>query len=284
MSPVSILIIAFNEEENIRQVLESVIKLSDDVFIVDSNSTDKTQEICKEYESRGVKIVQHPFENYAAQRNWALQNLSWQNEWVFWIDADEYLSDDLVRELRELFSGGEPECDFYYVKRRFIFLGKWLKHSASYPTWLIRLFRIKDARFFRPINEQVIIDGKPGYLKTDLMHDDRKGLSAWIAKHNRYSSMEAVEYIKVLKGVSGDNDFLKHGSRPDVKRQRRLRLFMKMPFRPLIMFLYLYVFKKGFLDGRPGFIYCVLKGINQFNISCKIREYKLRESQKLESH
>lgn len=275
--PLSILIITYNEQVNIRYALESVIGWASEIFVVDSYSQDGTVDICREYADKGVQVWQHAFENYSAQRNWALENLPWSNEWVFWIDADERVSPELANELKALFAQGEPEKDFYYVKRRFIFLGGWLKHAAIYPFWIVRLFRHKEGRYFRTVNEQIAISGEPDYLQNDLIHEDRKGLHAWIDKHNRYSSMEAGEYFAIQTGAddAGVGHVKQDLSRPDLQAQILKRIFMRLPFRPLLRFLYMYVWKRGFLDGKPGFIYCMLKAIQQFHISCKLYEMNL---------
>lgn len=268
----SILIITYNEEVNIRHALESLVGWAGEIFVVDSFSMDRTVDICKEYENKGVKVFQHKFEDYSSQRNWALQELPWSNEWLFWIDADEIVTPELSRELTDLVAKNDFKNDFYYVNRRLIFLGKWIKHCSSYPLWLLRLFKIKDARFTRPINEQVVVPGDGGHLKHDLIHYDKKGIAGWIEKHNRYSSMEAVEYLKVLENNEGDPSFLKQKDRPDVKRQKKIRFFIHLPFRPFLMFAYLYFWKLGFLDGRAGLIYCMLKSANQVAITAKLYE------------
>jgi len=124
------------------------------------------------------------------------------------------------------------------------------------------------------------VPGKPGYLQHDLIHKDRKGLHAWIEKHNRYSTMEREEYIKVSRGQEEQERLSQDSERPDVKTQRLKRLFICLPFRPFLRFLYMYVWKRGFLDGKPGFIYCVLKAIQEFHISAKLYESRLAKGTK----
>jgi len=277
--PVSVLIITYNEEQNIRHALESVVSWAGEVFVIDSYSDDRTVEICRSYSDRGVRVWRHTFEDYSAQRNWALEQLPWSNEWVLVLDADERVSPRLAQELRRLFAAGEPPKDFYYVKRRFIFLGRWLKRCSSYPFWLIRLFRVTEARYVRSVNEQVVVSGEPGYLANDLIHEDQKGLAAWVAKHNRYSSLEAREYLKVQQGMAGADHVAQADDRPDVRTQKHKRIFMRLPLRPWARFFYMYVWKRGFLDGKPGFLYSVLKAIQEFHISCKMYELRLREQQ-----
>ena len=273
--PISGLVITYNEEVNIRECLDSVGFL-DQVFVVDSFSTDRTVEICKSYEPAGVKLFQHKFEDYAKQKNWALENLPWSNQWVFALDADERVSPELRAELTKLFAAGKLDADFYCVKRRFIFLGRWLKHCTIYPFWLVRLFRHNEVRYTRTVNEQVVVPGKPGYLKHDLIHKDRKGLHAWIEKHNRYSTMEAKEYIAVQTGQDGrsQSHTEQDGDRRDVRLQGLKKIFISLPFRPLIRFVYMYLWKRGFLDGKEGLIYSLLQATQEFHISAKIFELK----------
>jgi glycosyltransferase involved in cell wall biosynthesis len=274
--PISGLVITYNEEVNIGECLDSLCFL-DEVFVIDSFSTDRTVEICKRYESAGVKIFRHKFEDYARQRNWALKNLPWSNEWIFVLDADERISLELRAELEGVFASDQSDADFYYVKRRFIFLGRWLKHSTFYPFWLLRLFRRSEARYVRSVNEQVLVSGKPGYLKHDLIHKDQKGLFAWIEKHNRYSSLEAKEYLAVKGGRDACSEHRKEqrGTLRDVRIQGLKRLFISLPFRPFIRFSYMYFWRRGFLDGKEGLTYCMLQAVQEFHINCKMCEMKL---------
>ena len=276
--PTSGLIITYNEEANIGECLDSLSFL-DQVFVVDSFSTDRTVEICREYQWAGVKVFQHAFENHSAQRNWALDNLPWSNDWVFVLDADEAVTPELRAEIRGLLAS-KPDCDGYLVKFRFVFLGKWLRHASTYPVWILRLFRRRKGCYCRSVNEYVELRGKIGRFQNDLIHHNRSGLAAWIAKHNDYSTREAVEYQKVLDG--GFNERISEDGSDSgyLRRQRLKRLFIRLPFRPLLRFLYMYVWKRGFLDGKPGFIYCVLKAIQEFHISAKLYESRLAKGTK----
>jgi len=148
MVPVSVLIITYNEEANIARALDSVVGWAREAFVIDSHSTDRTVAICEEHRDRRVRVWQHPFENYAAQRNWALDHLPWSGDWVLVLDADERVSAELRDELGQLLSS-PPPCDGYLVKFRFIFLGKWLRHASTYPVWILRLFRRSKARYRR---------------------------------------------------------------------------------------------------------------------------------------
>ncbi len=274
--PVSVFIMTFNEEANIRFSLDSVASWAQEVFVVDSYSEDKTVEICEEFEDQGVRVWQHPFENFASQRNWGLNNLPWSNEWILVLDADEEVSPELKDEMTELLAGG-PAHDGYFVKFRFIFFGKWLRHASCYPVWIMRLFRRSRARHRRSVNEYVDIDGTVGRLENDLLHCNHSGLDAWIDKHNKYSGAEAIEYIKVQDRTGAPPSWSQGADKAYVMRRKLKRIFFRMPFRPLLRFLYMYIWRRGFMDGRTGFDYCLLKAIQEFHISCKIREIHYRE-------
>lgn len=267
---VSFLIPTFNEERNIKCTLDSV-NWADEVFIIDSFSTDRCLEIAKKYPN--VKIYQHKFENYANQKNWALDNLPFSNEWVFILDADERITSELRDEIKNIVQTPNNKTNGYYANRRFIFLGKWIKHCGWYPSWNLRLFKQGKARYEkRTVNEHMIVDGSVGFLKNDMIHENHKGIKDWIAKHNRYSTFEAQENYFKKKSKSSGRLF------GDVMERRRFlkNLFYKLPFRPFLRFFYMYFLKLGFLDGSMGFIYCVLKAIQEFHINVKLKEVKLK--------
>jgi len=273
--PVSVLVLTWNEALNIEECIRSV-GWTDEVFVVDSLSTDRTTEIAK---SLGAKIFVHPFEGYAAQRNWALENLPFSNEWVLMLDADERVRPALAKEIGEaVHHDGNGETGFY-LARRFLFLGRWLKHGGLYPTWILRLFKRHQVRFEeRPVNEHAILnDGTAGQLQNPLDHCDNRPLSDWIAKHNRYSDLEAEEYLqeKLGGGFKSAIGARLWGTQAERKRWIKLRLWNQCPLllRPFLFFFRNYFFKGGFLDGRAGFIYHVLWSFwYQFLSSAKIIE------------
>jgi glycosyltransferase involved in cell wall biosynthesis len=267
---ISVLIPTYNEEKNIRYALESV-SFASEVFVVDSFSSDATQKIVEEYPY--ATFVQHKFENYSKQKNWALDTLPFTNEWILILDADEQITSGLQGEILNVISKTN-DIVAYYINRRFIFLKKWIRYCGWYPSWNLRLFKKGRARYEeRSVNEHMIAQGRTGYLKHDMLHDNHKSLAEWIEKHNKYSTMEAEEYFK--KNNTGlDKAIL--GSGP-VSRKRALKekVFYRLPFRPLVLFLYLYVFRLGFLDGAIGFIFCCLRAVQQFHIDVKIKEIQI---------
>ena len=191
MSPhtIAVIILTYNEEANIKQALDSVAGWADEIFILDSLSTDRTLEIAREY---GCHIAQNKFENYAKQRNYALDHLPIHSEWVLFLDADEWLPDALKQEISTLIAI-TPEENGFYINRRLIWMGRWIRRGY-YPSWILRLFRYGKGRCEdRAVNEHLIVDGKTGQLRNDFMHEDRKGVTDWIAKHNGYATREALE-------------------------------------------------------------------------------------------
>lgn len=271
----SVLIPTHNEEKNIKYALDTV-KWADEVFIIDSFSTDRTLEIVKEYPN--VKVFQHKFENYSAQKNWALDNLPWSNARLFILDADERITPELKEEILEIIANPKTKENGFYVNRRVIFLGRWLRHCGWYPSWNLRLFRRGRARYEdRAVGEHMLVDGKTGYLKNDIIHENHKGLFDWIEKHNRYSSFEAKELYQLLysKKETGlkSSFFGKHLER---KRAFRERIWprLPLPLLPLLRFFQMYFLQLGFLDGYQGFVFCSLEAIYEFQIAIKLRELK----------
>jgi glycosyltransferase involved in cell wall biosynthesis len=272
--PVSVLIITRNEEANIADCLASV-EWASEVFVVDSLSTDRTVEIA---ESMGAKVTRHPFAGYAEQRNWALENLPISNEWVLMLDADERIPPPLAEEITRVVADHDQHHAGYYLKRRFFFLGRWLKHGGLYPTWVLRLFRRDCARFEnRPVNEHAVLKGSAGYLSQPFDHQDQRPLADWIAKHNRYADLEAEEFLQesLHEGYRDSLSARFWGSQAERKRWIKLRVWNRLPLlvRPFLFFFRNYFLKGGFLDGRQGFIYHVLWSFwVRFLIDVKILE------------
>src|SRR5882672_4826959 len=183
---VAVIILTYNEEANIAKALSNVVGWAHEVFVLDSKSTDGTLAITKQYECH---VAQHPFEDYGKQRNYALDTLPIRSEWVFFLDADESLSAPLKNEIAHLIATVPAENGFL-VNRRFMWMGRWIRRGY-YPSWILRLCRHGKGRCEnRAINEQLFVEGATGYLSNDLIHEDRRGIGDWIAKHNRYASRE----------------------------------------------------------------------------------------------
>jgi len=273
MIPLSVLVTTYNQEANIAHCLESVIGWAGEVWVLDSHSTDRTLEILRRYP---VKVQQRTFDDFASNKNWALEHLPWAHAWVLILDADEAVPEGLRREMEETLRADGKGCSGFYLNRRVFFLGRWLKHCGWYPNWNLRLFRHPLGRYEnRKVHEHLILQGKAGYLTQDLIHDDRRPLAEWIARHNQFSSSEAQERLALLRKTK-ETGF--HGSLlgGPLERRRFLKeqVFLRLPAKPILWFLYLYIVQRGFLDGRAGFHFCLLQGIQEYQVSLKMEELK----------
>jgi glycosyltransferase involved in cell wall biosynthesis len=272
-SGIPVLVPTFNEEVNLRDCLASVSAWAESMWVVDSYSTDRTVEIAHE---AGANVVQHVFEGYAQQKNWALENLPFRCDWVLILDADERVSPELAAEISGVVAADGNGYDGFYLNRRLIFYGKWIRHCGWYPSWNLRLFRHARGRYEqREVHEHLVLDGKAGYCRHDLIHEDLRDMSFWIAKHNRYSSQEARELDRVLRGVERvgiQASFLK-GSL-ERKRFIKERIWPHLRGRSFLLFFYLYFFRLGFLDGGHGFLFCLMHAIFEQFTTVKLWELK----------
>jgi glycosyltransferase involved in cell wall biosynthesis len=252
----SVIILTFNEEANIAQALASACGWAKRVFIVDSFSTDKTLEIASSY---NCVIAQFPFESYSRQRNRALSELPIDTAWTLFLDADEWLPEDLKIEMARVLETDPPECGFY-LRRRFYWLNTWIKRGY-YPVWILRLFRSGKARCEdREVNEHILVNGTAGFLRGDFIHQDRKPLAEWIEKHNRY----AVKEAQALLRAADRRDTLPasfSGSQAERMRWLRERIYNRLPpvIRPALFFAYRVLLRGGILDGWRAIVYHFLQ-------------------------
>ena len=265
------LILTLNEEQNIGACLESVA-WCDDIVVLDSMSTDRTTKIALESNAR---VLARVFDNWAAHQNWAVSNIEFRNAWVFYLDADERMTPELARELEEIAKDVTQRKVAFYCGRKNFFMGRWIRHAMP-PGQIMRFFRPESVRFERLVNPVPIIRGEHGYLKNHFLHYNfSKGLSEWFDKHNKYSSLEAIEGMRFFyRKSSADSLF---SSDPATQRRALKNLSVRLPLRPLLKFLYLYFIKCGFLDGRPGFRFCALQSVYEFLIVLKMKEMRLRQ-------
>lgn len=274
----AVAILTYNEEPNIAQALDSVTGWADEIFILDSLSKDRTLEIAQQYVCH---IAQNKFENYAKQRNYALDHLPIRSEWVLFLDADEWLPDALKQEITTLMATS-PEENGFYIKRRLIWMGRWIRHGY-YPCWVLRLFRQGTGRCEdRAINEHLIVEGKAGKLHNDLRHEDRKGVDDWITKHNCYAAREAQELLNTRSAPAYHEIHSRlFGTQAERKRWVRQKVWNRLPplVRPFFYFSYRYLFACGFLDGKEAFIYHLLHALwYPFLIDVKYLELKARST------
>lgn len=274
MRQVSVLILTYNEADNLPICLSSVVG-SNDVVILDSCSTDGTRDIAVQH---GARVYVHPFINWADQYNYALGSIPFKNPWVLMLDADELCPEPLWQEI-EILLRGSPDFDAYAIPYRNMFWGSWIKHSSSYPIWIPRLFRAGRPIYEdREVNPTIRIPA--GRLQNQFVHHSfRKGLEHWIAKHNSYSTQEALETLKHLR--SGTADWRGLFDADPIRRRRALKnLSFRLPFRPILKFVYMYFFRRGFLDGLPGLRYCTLQAVYEYMIVLKVAESEWRSQGK----
>ncbi len=275
---ISIYILTHNEEVDIAYTIESAM-LSDDVIVVDSYSSDRTIEIARRYP---VRIVQHKFESHGQQRTWMLQNVPTKYEWVYILEADERMTKELFSECLAAIKASKYVG--YYVAERVLFMGTWIRHSTQYPRYQMRLF-CKDKVWFTDYGhaEREVCLGLTGFLKETYPHYTcSKGFSRWIEKHNRYSTDEAIETLSQLESGTINWRDLFFG-RSELQRRRALKnLSLRLPFRPLVRFFYMYFFLKGCLDGSAGFTWCTLQAFYEYLIVLKVKEMNQKSQEKLE--
>lgn len=319
--PVSILIPIKNEAANLPRCLMSVA-WADEVFVVDSASTDGSQQIA---EKHGARVVQFEFNGtWPKKKNWALENLPFKHEWVFILDADEMLPPEAEAEFKSIVEveAGEAKASTattqdnadrlsrplklkpsastsppvvsrpssivqpdapvgFWINRRFMFMGKWLKH-AYYPNWNLRLFKHRLGRYEKltevdtrsgdnEVHEHVVVQGKTGHLKSEMDHYAFPSVDVFVEKHNRYSNWEArVALDRHLAGSGSSLQSERVGLRRWVKQ-----LSHRLPFRPLMRFLYVYLWQRGFLDGREGYYFARMHGM--YELLCVAKTVELHK-------
>src|SRR5215468_11635275 len=272
---ISVIILTHNEEINIERCLDSV-SWSDDVLVVDSFSEDRTVEISKHH---GARVIQRAFEDFSSQRNFAGEHGNLKHEWVLHLDADEVVTPELRAELQRAMFGDK---DAYRVSLKLIFCGKFLRHAGLFPWYQVRFGR-KHALRFKQVGHgqrETLEPDRIGTLKSSLLHFNfSKGLSDWIEKHNRYSTAEARQ--NVYGYADNDVPILDLFSiATDRRRRAAKKLFSRLPCKATIRFLYMYLFRGGFLDGKAGLTYCRLLAWYEWLIVQKEREIRRHPGKK----
>lgn len=281
--PVSVLIPARNENNNIVECIRHLL-WADQIVVVDSQSTDNTVALAQ---AMGCEVYQFKFsdDGWPKKKNWALENVKWKNEWVLIMDADEHMMPALAHEIKQIVDGiAEPGngCgDGYWINRRFIFMGKWIKHCGYYPSWNVRLFKHQVGRYERigtlgdtgsgdnEVHEHVILDtGEAGYLSHEFLHYAYPDIDTWVEKHTRYATWEAYAMHSRYQGSIHPTLF----GGPIARRRWLKTKTGWLPFRPTFRFLYSFILKRGFLDGYPGYVMCRLLAWYEFCIRSKYHE------------
>lgn len=265
---ISVLILTRDEERDLPACLSSVA-WSDDVHVLDSLSADRTADIAS---AAGAFVHRRVFDDYAAQRNAGLA-LPFAHPWLLILDADERIPAPLAEEMRAFVATAAPGVVAARLRRRDFLDATWLAHCQMSP-WYIRLVRPERARYERAVNEVLRVDGEIVDLREPFDHYPfSKGMAHWLAKHNTYSSLEARLVIESRRGHVPFSPRLAFTSRDfNERRFHQKELFYRMPLRPLVKFLYLYIARRGFLDGRAGLTYAALQSIYEYFIVLKTRE------------
>lgn len=278
--PITAIVAAKNEEKNLPRCLEALRNVAE-LYVIDSGSTDTTPEIARSF---GAKVVQFHYQGgWPKKRQWAMNTLPLSFDWILLVDADEVLTPELAQEIRSVIATGT--ADGYYISLKMYFLGRVLSHGDA-NFWKLSLFRrgkghyecrLKDQNASMAdmeIHEHVVVDGRTGRLANPLIHHNVESLSRYIQKHDEYSNWEA----RVLLPGSANNSELPAslwGTQAQRRRWLKRKLYA-LPGSPVLLFLYRYIFRAGFLDGVPGLIYCGFQAIQMFHTKAKIYELKSR--------
>ena len=272
--PVSVIILTFNEEQNIVDCLESVRALTDDIVIVDSGSTDDTLIKASGYEPQ---VYHHPFENYSKQRNWAFQHVATKYEWILNMDADHRLTPDLVTELKTIFSEGVPENIYgFMASRRTMFMNRWIRYGGHYPVYHGILFRKGFGSCEeKEYDQHFIIEGNSQLLKGDVIDIITDSLSNFTSRHNKWATLEANDILNMDKEGKKITPN-KNGNMMERRRYQRMKYYRYPLFwRVFLYFFFRYFLKGGFRDGKAGLIFHFLQGFwFRFLVDAKIYELK----------
>jgi glycosyltransferase involved in cell wall biosynthesis len=283
--PVTVIVPAKNEENNIRYCLKSV-KWADQICVIDSSSTDNTCTIAKQY---GAEIYQFKYKGgWPKKRQWAMENLPIRNKWILLLDADESVSDELRKELHGIVKNENNHFDGYWITLKMFFLGRELHHGAS-GLRKLSFFRKGKGRYEKrfdqqdasmadmEVHEHVVVDGKESRCGGHIIHRNFNTIDRYILKHNEYSNWASRLYFEKLHG-SADQEARKATIFGNQSERRRFlkNVLIYIPGSPLVFFIYFYCIRLGFLDGIPGLIYCSLQAIQHFNVKAKLYELKLR--------
>jgi glycosyltransferase involved in cell wall biosynthesis len=252
--PVSVVVLAQDEEANIRRCLASAA-WANQVVVIDSGSTDGTVPIAR---SAGAEVIEQPWLGFSAQREFALRLLELRHDWVYFVDADEWVSPQLATEIAAQLSA--PTCAGYSHRLRLVFQGRWIRHCGWYPgSWVVRLVDRRYTKYDGSVlGERACVDGRVQRLHHDIVDNDSKGLVAWLHKHVRYAELEAErrrrptslpERFQALR--------TREDTRPLIRAIFKDVLFPSVPGKPAALFVYMYIIRLGLLDGIPGLQFCL---------------------------
>ena len=273
----TVVILTKNEERHITRALASVASIADRYVVVDSGSTDSTVALA---EAHGAKVSENPWINYATQFNWALDQLPDDTEWVLRLDADEIVTEALVQQIKEALSKLGPDTKGIYVSRRMHFLGRRIAWGGLFPIRVLRVFRHGAGRCEdRWMDEHILVDGATADLSGEIIDDNLNSLTWWTEKHNAYASREVVDLLNLEYGFMAHETVadIRSGQQAGVKRWLKEKVYARLPggLRAFVYFLYRYVVRLGFLDGKEGTAFHVLQGFwYRYLVDMKLHETK----------
>jgi len=261
MIDLTVIILTFNEEIHISRCISRLLNLAKEIFVVDSHSKDQTSNIAL---NTGAKVFFNVWPgSQAAQFNWALQNLPIQTEWILRLDADEYLLPELIQEIEDSLASLSKDVSGIVFKRRLIFQGKWIKRG-TYPVKLLRLFRRGKAKSEQKLMDEhiVLLEGTSIEFKHDFVDENLNTLASWTDKHNGYSIREAIDLLDIELGLIPTDNQIHYLSKQAAEKRAIKYKYAKQPLfiRSFIYFIYRYIFKLGFLEGKEGFLWHFLQG------------------------
>jgi glycosyltransferase involved in cell wall biosynthesis len=251
-TPLVVVVPTLDEELHVERCVASVRSLGAPVVVVDAFSADRTVELAS---AAGATVVQRAWTGYADQKNWVLDQVRGAAEWVLFLDADEYVTPALAAEIaaRVAAPAGAAGC---YLPRMNVFMGRELRHAWWYPDHQLRLFRTSAGRFEqREVHEHVVVRGRVDALDSPLMHENLKGIDAFLQRHVRYARYEAAEFVAATRTEHRGSFF---GGWAQRRRALKYHVWRRLKHRAAIRFLWMYVVRRGFLDGREGRVYCQL--------------------------
>lgn len=258
--PLSAYILTYNEERNLDACLASLHGWAGEIYVVDSYSTDRTLEIAAKY---GARVVQNRFSGHSAQHNWTLANVPFTHDWILSLDADQRVTPELREELARVLPQAPPDVAGYFVRRRQIFRGRWIRFGGYYPKHMLKLFRRRAAHCdVDEIDSRFYVQGKTARLGCDIVEDNvnENDIGFWIDKHNHYATKHAIEELKRRRGAGFHQRSRLFGN-PDERVHWLKERWYQLPLylRPFLYFFYRYVVLLGFLDGKQGFVFHFLQ-------------------------
>lgn len=271
---IDVMIITYNEAINLPRCLQALQGWTRRVFVIDSGSTDGTQDIARRF---GAEVVHHAWEGYAQQKNWGLTNLPLESPWTLILDADEVITPKLRAKLEAVANkpANQTRENGFFINRVTYFMGRPIRHCGYFPSWNLRFFKRGTARYEnRVVHEHMIVQDPVGYIREPMVHDDGRGLEHYVAKHNRYSTLEARALFEEMQGGPAT------GSEANITAETRRRRWVKryvmprLPFPGLCRFLYMYVIRLGFLDGRVGLEFSRFIGMYDSLVALKLRDLR----------